>query len=458
MKRILIFILLFASCITLTYSQNIHIKVKGKVSCGKNSIANVAVTDGINIVKTNAKGEYSLQTTSAQKYVYYSLPSGYQWYSEMGVPQFYKKIDSQKSVQNIDFELIEDKVDRSRYSFVVLGDPQIFEYDELPSFQAIIDDLKEYVTSDFTHMFSLGDNIFEKFELFEPYKKIMSQIGLPFTAVIGNHDMDYNERSDDNSDETFSNTFGPSHHSFNIGNIHYVVLKDVFYTGYSYRYIGYISEKQLSWLEKDLENVEKGSTVVVAVHIPTKNEKGDENIVKNAPALYKILEGYNTHIIAGHTHTQYNNIISENIFEHTHSAACGAWWQGEIGLDGTPLGYNIYQVDGDSLSWYFKGAGKPINEQFRIYEQGDTILINVFNYDPKWKVEAFAAGQELKVERISAIDPMAYTLYGPGNKLKHSWTGVGENYHLFRTTRESGQAISIIVTDRFGRRFTNQVR
>ena len=118
-----------------------------------------------------------------------------------------------------------------------------------------------------------------------------------------------------------------------------MVLKDVFYYGYSYRYIGYINENQLSWLEKDLLNVKPGSTVIVSLHIPTvygESENADtysttlSNSLMNRDALYKILEPFNTHILAGHSHTQWNNIISEKVFEHTHSAVCAAWWQGEL--------------------------------------------------------------------------------------------------------------------------------
>ena len=75
------------------------------------------------------------------------------------------------------------------------------------------------------------------------------QVGIPFFQVIGNHDMNLDSRTDDYSARTFSDLFGPTYYSFNRGEVHYVVLDDVFFLGTSKKYIGYISEKQFAWLE-----------------------------------------------------------------------------------------------------------------------------------------------------------------------------------------------------------------
>ena len=55
---------------------------------------------------------------------------------------------------------------------------------------------------------------------------------------------------------------------------------------FSYLYVGYLTEQQLQWLEQDLKQVTPGSTVVVAMHIPTysrearRKEWGKESTMK----------------------------------------------------------------------------------------------------------------------------------------------------------------------------------
>jgi hypothetical protein len=109
--------------------------------------------------------------------------------------------------------------------------------------------------------------------------------------------MDIDARSDEASSSTFKQQFGPTYYSFNRGEIHYVVMDDVFFVGAAKKYIGYLTENQLRWLEQDLALIKPGSTVVVNVHIPTntgaarRNGKEEEmgGTVANRKQLYKML-------------------------------------------------------------------------------------------------------------------------------------------------------------------------
>ena len=140
----------------------------------------------------------------------------------------------------------------------------------------------------------------------------------------------------------------------------------------------YIDEKQLSWHEKDLENVPKGSTVIVTLHIPTVYGESEKPnylsqlfaSVMNKQALFDILEPYIVHILAGHTHMQWTTIVNENLTEHVFSAACGAWWQGPVCTDGCPRAYDVFEIDGENITWYYKGVGLDRTNQFQLYPVG----------------------------------------------------------------------------------------
>ena len=286
--------------------------------------------------------------------------------------------------------------------------------------------------------------------------------------------MYYNDRSNEGASSVYESHFGPEYYSFNRGEIHYVVLNDVFYIGRDYFYIGYLSEKQLSWLEKDLSFVEKGKTVVVTMHIPSVLNNQDlqqfsySNIsesLTNKNALYNILKPYKAHIISGHMHLSNNMVISPQLFEHNISSVCGAWWQGCFAEDGTPKGYEVFKVNGDTLSWQFKSIGKPIDYQFRGYPVGDNpeqpgfITVNVWNWDPEWKVYWYENGQRMgEMEAYSGFDPETVKAYADKEKNAYEWIQAVSTNHLFRAKPKVVSAkIKIEVVDRFDTIYTTEL-
>ena len=476
--KLLFFLLVGTSISLFGLTNDQQILVQGKVLCNGKGVSSVSVTDGSSVVETDVNGKYILHTCSKNDFVYYSLPSGYNSPIQEGVPVFYVPLKKNKEEQQINFTLGKCTETQTKYAFILWTDTHLQNTADFNLMKIVVNDVNKTVTKLTTQFpvygISCGDNVFDQLDYFEKYKQIVALTGLPFYQVIGNHDMDYNNRSDGLSDKSFSEKFGPTHYSFNIGHIHYVVLKDVFYYGYSYQYLGYINEIQLQWLEKDVSKVKPGSTVVVAIHIPTiygESKEADSystllsNSVMNRTALFSILAPFKTHILSGHSHTQWNTVISPVLFEHTHVATCAAWWQGEISIDGTPKGYTVYQVDGDSLSWYYKGVGLNKDDQFKLYPVGsdllnpDCIIANVYNYDPLWTVNWFENGVIMgKMEQYWGEDPLAKSIYPPGKNKKYDWLSVGETHHLFKAkVRNQDSKITVKVTDRFGNIYIKEI-
>ncbi len=445
--------------------------VKGRVVCAGKGIADVPVSDGLSVVTTDKNGNFSIPTTSQQRHIFYSLPSGYESPVVKGTPLFYAQIDPLQEHQSIRFTIQKSAGSQQKHALVVWADPQILEAGEFVLLEEVVNDVKKTIDTLAGQMpvyaISCGDNVFDQPNFFENYKTEVALTGIPFYQVPGNHDLDYNNRSNDYSAQSYSRHFGPPYYSFNKGNVHYVVLKDVFYYGFSYHYIGYLDETQLNWLEQDLALVKPGCTVVVSLHIPTvygdskqPNDffSGISNSVMNRNALFEILKPFQVHLLAGHSHIQWNTVIGDRMMEHTHAAASAAWWQGEVCTDGSPKGYTVYIADGDRMSWYFKGVGQNKEEQFKLYpvdadgsNQG-FFIANVYNYDPHWKVEWMEDGQLTgTMEQFWGVDPLAKELYQPGKNKKHSWLTASSTHHLFRAKPKNPHAnISVVVTDRFG--------
>lgn len=448
-----------------------NIRLQGRVHSNGKGIGGVAVTDGFTISTTDKKGNYELLSNNTAEFVYISIPSGYAFTNEKGIAKFYKAINTKTGSFTADFSLDKLMVDDNRHNFVVWADTQmISEEDAVLLKTQSAPDLKALVASypkeRLFHGIGCGDLVWDHFELFEDYRQAIEMTGVPFFNVIGNHDMDLEARTDDYSAKTFKQQFGPTYFSFNRGAIHYVVLDDVFFIGAAKKYIGYLTENQLQWLEQDLKLVKPGTTVVVCLHIPTNTgaarraQKEEElgGTVSNRKQLYKILEPFKVHIMSGHTH--FNESWEEgNIMEHNHGTVCGAWWTGPVCSDGTPNGYGVYEVNGSEIKWYYKATGKSKEHQLRIHQKGslkeypEEIVANVWNWDKAWKVEWFEDGiAKGAMEQRVALDPVAVELYaGPQLPAKHKFVDPSLSDHLF-FARPSAAAkeIRIKATDRFG--------
>lgn len=447
------------------------ITLKGKVHSKGKGIAGVSVTDGINISQTDKNGQYELESNATAAFVYISVPSGYAFPEKKGIAAFYRPISKGSNTVNNDFELTKLDTDDRKHNFVVWADTQMISKKDVellmsqsvPDLQGLV---QSYPKGTLFHGIGCGDLVWDHFELFEDYKRAVELSGIPFYNVIGNHDMDLDARSDDQSANTFKQQFGPTWYSFNRGDIHYVVLDDVFFIGAAKKYIGYITENQLQWLEQDLATVKPGSTVVVSLHIPTftgasrraNKEEEPGGTVANRKHLYKLLAPFKVHIMSGHTHFN-DNWEEGDIMEHNHGTVCGAWWTGPICGDGTPAGYGVYEVDGSDIKWYYKSTGLAKEKQLRVYEKGrikeypDEISANVWNWDSKWKVEWYEDGVlKGNMEHRVAYDPWAVELYaGPLLPKKHKFVEPTLNDHMFfAKPSPDAKKITVKATDRFG--------
>lgn len=464
----------------LVISVGLHaqcLEIRGRVSCANKGIDGVVVTDGVNLTQTNEKGEYKLTIAADANFVYLSTPSGYLPERKGSIPLFFQSIDRSES-KHYNFNLSRTPYDEMKYKFMVHADPQLYKEGNLVPYQSILNDCKAFVEANKGNVFGIdcGDLVGDKPELYPSYISAVNKLDIPFYRVVGNHDMTLYGRSHETSYTKFESLFGPSYYSFNKGKAHYVVLNDVFYLSRDYFYAGYISERQLAWLEKDLSNLEPNSLVFVAMHIPTRLEVGkvpfeysNANVagrVSNAEFLHALLKPYRAHILSGHTHYNRNLEHSDRLFEHITAAVCGTWWQGDVCLDGTPQGYGVYEVDGDRVTWYFKSAGFPKEYQFRAYPVGSSkqypndVIVNVWNWDVKWKVEWLEDGALMgEMTRTSMFDPAAQALCADKEKLEFKWISPTTNDHMFRASVKNKNArIEIRVTDRFGRVYQSEVK
>jgi hypothetical protein len=450
------------------------VRVKGVVRVGGAGVGRIAVSDGRNVAVTAADGTYTLVSDSRSPYVFVSLPASAEIpLSPRGTAAMYQPIVADANGESSAvFDLVHTAANDHKHGFLVLADPQTLDMEDIGKLNATtVPDVRAKVAAmSGTRVFGVGcgDLVFDSLPLFPEYEKAVEKMGIPFFQVLGNHDSDH-ARTDDLSSATFLRTFGPNNYSFNRGEVHYVVLDDVFWIGEGY--IGYLSQEQIDWLRADLQLIEKGRRVVVFVHIPVYctqhlrfgNKRPEQSMVmNNRQALYDLLAPYRSHVIAGHMH-ETEHLKDGNITMHVAGAVCGAWWTGPICADGTPNGYAVYEVKGEDLSWKYKSTGAPDEQQIRVYDRGTDpakpgeVIANVWDWDPSWTVVWYEDGiRKGAMEQRRGLDPLAAKLYtGPDLPLKHPWAEPWWTDHLFRASCSPlAKEIRVEATDGFGRVYT----
>ena len=171
-----------------------------------------------------------------------------------------------------------------------------------------------------------GDLVFGQLYPFEytwEYKKcyeILQMFQVPTFLVPGNHD-GYVQTGQDGF-KFWQEYFGPLYYSFNYGDYHFTSVNSYDWPklarfGISYlvfNWGGYIQNKQLDWIEEDLENSNAKLNFMLLHHNPIWDTKND-SLLKNGyggrAELLTLIDEYDIDaVLAGHVH--YDDITSQN--------------------------------------------------------------------------------------------------------------------------------------------------
>ena len=447
--------------------------VFGLVSSEEGPVANVVVSDGTEVTVTDDKGIYELKSAKKWGYVFISVPSGYEVAAEGVFPQFYQTLKGAADVvEQKDFKLT--KVDgQDRYKLFLLGDMHLANRtNDAAQFTQFTTDLNAYMaqhSGQKMYALTLGDMTWDLYWYKNNYalpqyrETINRQVkNLQIYHTMGNHDNDFMTTSDYDAAVKYVDCIGPTFYSFNIGQVHYVVMDNIDCSAYdgtdSRNYVEKLSNEQLKWLAKDLAYVDKSTPLIVAMHAqiykPTSTGFAFDHDSANTEAPLAALDGYEVHFVTGHTHKVYNItpdddvVKGRDIHEHNSGAICASWWWSgnltpgvHVSIDGAPGGYAIWDIDGTDFAWLYKSTGWPEEYQFRSYDLNNVsfsmddvpnipsnvliqlaykkyvnaypensdneVLIKIWNWNSNWELSVVdERGKTLEYTPVWAYDPL----------------------------------------------------
>ncbi len=395
--------------------------VHGTVTCDGTAMAGVVVSDGELVVTTAKNGRYYLSSDKKNGSVFVSFPGGTEVAVEQGLPQFWAALGEASAPEEHNFEL--RSVDNDAHRIVAFTDIHMASvFDDQAQYEEIFKPrlMEEIGKSDVpVYCINAGDTSYDRYwyengYAIEDTPTLFADFPVPVFSIMGNHDNDgatpYSENTDFDAAERYRKTLGPTHYSFNLGKVHYVMLDDIVYKNSPGRidsyegitgkrdYDVYITEDQLEWLRRDLATVaDKSTPIVVTMHCPLIAYKGKEIVTKfrkegeDESALCRELaaafEGFEqVHIISGHTHKNRtchgaddssNMPEIANIIDHNITGACGCWWQTRahnglsLAPDGGPSGFEVFDIDDKGLQWYFVSNDDGASRQFRVFDMNE---------------------------------------------------------------------------------------
>lgn len=507
--------------------------VYGIVSSAGVGVENVVVSDGAEVTVTNEKGIYQLKSAKKWGYVFISVPSGYEVPSVGVLPQFHRALkNSADVVERADLKL--EKVDgQDSYKIFMLGDMHLANRTgDLGQFAQFTSDLTDYMTrhkGEKMYALTLGDMTWDLYWYSNSYyfpqylNTVNSQIkNLQIFHTMGNHDNDFQTRSDYDAAVKYVDQICPTYYSFNIGKVHYVVMDDIDCSSYdgteSRNYVKSLSAEQLDWLAKDLSHVAKTTPVVVAMHAqvfyPTTSGFKIDHDPVNTLRLFDILDGYTVRFVTGHTHKLFNVtpdapiVDGHNFREYNSGSVCASWWWSgnltpgiHIGTDGTPGGYGIWDVTGTDFQCLYKSTGWPEEYQFRSYDLNNVhfsmadvplmpsdisasvknaymqyvnaypqnndneVLINIWNWNSDWTLSVVDENRKtLPYTEVWAYDPLhiaALSVKRFNNAgLKSTPSFITDKFtHFFKVKADDADTdLVITVKDEFGNEWTENMQ
>lgn len=223
----------------------------GTRDAGEKPCAGVAVSDMLNVTKTDAEGRFTLPADHGKaRFVALSVPNGAR------VARHWIPIAKDKAA-GYDFALTPwAPSDKGAHTFIQITDTEMSGGAQ-PHYRAMAEELRRLATEEkAAFVIHTGDICYARG--LKEHQALFKDLGVPLFWCNGNHDLvagPYGEA-------LFESLYGPTWYSFNAGGTHYVALP----MPGGDRRPSYTTAEVAAWLRNDLAAVPAGTPLVVFCH------------------------------------------------------------------------------------------------------------------------------------------------------------------------------------------------
>lgn len=366
----------------------------GRHDRGEPGVADVAISDGRGLTRTDRDGRYRLRTAPGRT-VFAIKPAEWSFGERAdGLPAFWTHAPS-PDLRELKYGGIVATAERPRLEIalqrtaprppglevLIFGDPQVKSRDDVRYYaRDIVDSVLAETPAPAARLgVSLGDIADDVLSLYPALNAETRRLRTPWLHAPGNHDMDFDAARDEDALLSFRNVFGPDTFAWEEREAVFVVLDDVIYRpGQKPAYVGGLREEQFEFLEAYLADAPKDRLLVLAMHIPLFEPEGRDTFRDaDRERLFGLLRAFPQRLIlSAHNHTQQHHLHdartgwreSTPLHEYNVGATCGAYWSGAKDArgvpdatmaDGTPNGYARMRVDASgqyALTWRVAGV------------------------------------------------------------------------------------------------------
>lgn len=381
-------------------------EVHGAVVSGKTALGGIRVSDGRQVVQTDAAGEFRIRVgPESGPFLFVTTPRGY-WAQRFYVPT------ATAAKRRPVFHLSENSASRAN-RLLYITDVHLGEGNAKESVLRMNKTIDEINALDpLPALCWMGGDISLDHAKGPLYVDLVSRLKMPVRHSVGNHEFQLKQADPLGR---FQQLFGPTYYSFDLDDLHCITLDGCGIDpnrGETGGVIGRMSRRELAWLAADLAAVPRGMTTVVAVHIPlacsypprrgTTAAKSPQWVVTNAGKAIALLRQHDVKLVLqGHLHENQRMVQSGIEFVESVSV-CGTWWRAEAGerenaTSGEPRGYRMLEWSAGKLSHHYLGsaesrieaAGEIVGRPKKLPgNKPASLLVNIFDGTTTTRVSA----------------------------------------------------------------------
>lgn len=252
-------ILLLLGCATIVeasaaYQGRVYVDANrnGVYDKGEKVLKEVRVSDGLNVVKTDAEGRYTLPGHERERFIFITTPSGYRTDN-----RYYQRIEGEGKSYDFGLQTWKGRIQPDgSHKFIHISDTEIFNTENQDDWA---NNIRDYAANEaIAFVIHTGDICYENGLKNHIHLMNTSNMDCPMFYCLGNHDLVKGKYGE----EVFESIYGPVYYSFDFGNVHYIVTP---MAGGDYQ-PGYTKEDVYRWMKNDLAQVPAGKPIIAFNH------------------------------------------------------------------------------------------------------------------------------------------------------------------------------------------------